>query len=223
MKFTMEVWDRWQAWVLRIKEDLQSVVDDHAVFDEFREMVNENGDWIDRNHGQVWVGFVARAYGSHIASGIRRHIKNSKDSVSLMRLMTQMKVAASSVTYEFFLERFPPGEGEVPWQADTFALLSVDGQTLCSARIATDIEKTGCLSQSVEKLVDHSIAHLDKRGYDGLVTFREMTQLVDHYNALTCKYLRFLTGKGHSSLEASIQDPWQSIFRVRMDRSERQR
>jgi hypothetical protein len=146
-------WDRWAGWIEKVRKDLQSTVNDHAVFEVFRNLVIENSDWIDEHEGGLFVDFVARSYVAKVALGIRRHVKND-DTVSLMRVLCQMKACAPQLTFDFYLERFPRDPEYVPWQEPTFGLVSDDGVIASAERIGADIAELEHLTADVEAFVD---------------------------------------------------------------------
>jgi len=188
-------------------------INDAAMFSDFLRICRENKDWIHRNQGSYFCSFVLRCYGPRAALGIRRHLKDDKESIALLRLMKQMEICASQITYDFYLKTYPKLPGHVYWQPQTFRLLSADGRTLSAQVIRKDIDDLQVLNKSIEGLVDRKFAHLDKRGFDGKVSFKDIEQSLDRFDKLACRYICFMTGQGYGSLRAVIQFDWQAIFK----------
>jgi len=55
---------------------------------------------------------------------------------------------------------------------------------------------------------------LDRKGFDGRVTFNDLDRAVDTLDEVGCKCICLLTGKGYSTLKATVQFDWKKVFRV---------
>ncbi|MGZ6142996.1 MAG: hypothetical protein ACXWLM_06640 [Myxococcales bacterium] len=215
MKLGEVEWHSWVRTIETIKADVQAIVNDDAIFQGFSEAVRANVHWIDQNHGTYFCHFVARCYAARASSGIRRHTKNNPDSVSLIRIMSQMQSCAPQLTFGFYLERFPRDPGEdFPWQEATFKQISEDGVVASAGMIARDLEEVERITSQVEAFVDKQIAHLDRKGFTGEVTFDGLASAVQKLDEVACKYICLLTGKGYRTLEATVQFDWKRIFTV---------
>jgi len=101
---------------------------------------------------------------------VRRQVKAQDDSLSLLRILSQIKDCAPQLTFDFFLKLFPRDPEYVPWQEPTFKNISADGRVASAGLINGDIEEIKRLTAEIEAYADRALAHLDKRGYDGKVT-----------------------------------------------------
>jgi len=115
-RLTNKTFEKWRSWTDKIEADLQNIINYHQIYEHFIEMVNENLLHVQKNHGTLFCSFVRKCYGVHAAAGIRRHVKNEKDSISLMKLLYQLEKSANQFTYEFYLKQFPLEKGEWEWQ-----------------------------------------------------------------------------------------------------------
>jgi hypothetical protein len=61
-------------------------------------------------------------------------------------------------------------------------------------------------------MADRSLAHLDTRGFDGLVRFDDLNASIDAFDELVCKYLKLLRGCGYATLEPVVLYDWDRIF-----------
>lgn len=215
MKLDENVWRRWASSITKVEEDVQSTVNDRAAFQGFSDVVRENESWISAHNGMYFCHFVARAYVAMVALGIRRHVKWRDDSISLLRILSQLKECAPQLTFDFYLQQFPRDPEYVPWQEPTFELVSEDGSVASEKRIAADIERLQLLTGQVEALVDRALAHLDRKGFQGQVTFDDLDKAVVGLDDIATKYICLLTGRGYpGSLEATVQFDWKRIFSV---------
>jgi hypothetical protein len=218
MRFDLETWQRWCNWIVQIREDLSDMVDDHATFDTFGDVVQANSAWLDELQGGHFIDFVKRGYVTKTVFGIRRHLKSHPDSVSLRRLLEQMQTAADQITFDFYLERFPREPREHDWQKFSFGRFSNNGTTVSPDVIGEHLLALDGLNKDIEAMADRSLAHLDRRGFDGTVTFKDLNDAVATFNKLTCKYIGLLLAEGYSSLEATVLYDWKKLFRHPWDK-----
>jgi hypothetical protein len=209
---------KWQKWAERIKDDVeQRLIHPRQVFRLFAETVNANAAHIEENDGEVFVRFVQRCYVSHVVMAIRGHVKEKKESISFMRLLREIHNCAPRFTFDFFLTQFPIDPLYVDWQTPTFSRFSEDGKVVSPTILQSDISTLERQVGEIENLGDRAIAHLDKRGLDGLVTFRDLDACIDAFDNLICKYLGLIKGSGYATLEPTILADWERIFTVPLD------
>ena len=214
MRLDRNAWERWASAIMKVKDDLQTTVNDRAVFQGFSDLVRENEAWIGAHEGMFFCNFVVRAYVAKVALGVRRQVKAQDDSLSLLRILSQIKDCAPQLTFDFFLKLFPRDPEYVPWQEPTFKNISADGRVASAGLINGDIEEIKRLTAEIEAYADRALAHLDKRGYDGKVTFDDLDNAIEALDRIACKYIAVLTGQGYPSLEATVVFDWKRIFSV---------
>jgi hypothetical protein len=83
--------------------------------------------------------------------------------------------------------------------------------------IEKDIENVRNLGSEIESYVDRKLAHLDKKGWTGQVTYGDLKKIIEQFNQIVCKYLSLITAKANITLKPSIAFNWKSIFRVPID------
>jgi hypothetical protein len=105
----------------------------------------------------------------------------------------------------------------VNWQEGTFSQFSHDGKVISEDIIETDLKNASHLGKQIETFVDRVLAHLDRRGWDGQVTYEDLELMIKQFDKLSCKYLTLITSEGYSTLESAIQYDWKAIFRVPLD------
>ncbi len=219
MKLDSGVFAKWESWGKRIHDDVsQRLIHPRQYFRAFNEMAKANAEHISAHYGGDFFHFVAQGYITQVAMAIRRHSKDD-DTISFMRVLQQVKTCAHQFTYDVYLQQHPIKPNYVLWQTPTFAQFSDDGKVVSESKIDTDIDSLKSLTAKVVGLCDKEIAHLDKRGYSGTVTFGEVDACIDAFNRLVCKYFKLITQSmtGYSTLEATILTRWEEIFTVPMD------
>ena len=123
----------------------------------------------------------------------------------------------SDEPYEFYLDYFPIDPNYVIWQHPTFAEFSENGKAVTPGFVQKDIDDLKAITLQVEDLADKSIAHVDRNGFAGSVTFGDLDASIDAFDRLVCKYLKLLTGGGYATLEPRILLDWTQIFTVPLD------
>jgi hypothetical protein len=217
MKLDGDVWKKWQKWVGIIESDLANSVDDQAMFDVFREVVEQNGAWIDSNEGATFVDLVKRSFASAAFMVVRRQVKaRDKDAVSLLRLLTELAAQSHQLTYDAYLSFHPLEEPDHwAWQRRVFDGLSEDGQVISKPLLDTDIAEANRLSDQIEEIADRQVAHLDPKGTAAKVTFDDLRTCLDYFDKLTVKYIRFFTGTSYAgdTMKARLAFDTRRVFR----------
>lgn len=218
MKLDDNTFNKWGEWLEKIESDVEIMVENQQIYNYFINVVNANIEHIKVNEGSLFCEFVRQCYGVQAATAIRRHIKVDGDSISLMRLLKQMKQCANQFTYDSYLKRYPVINGQEV-QKSKFQEFSDDGKIISEHKIDNDIQELEKIGRKVADLVDRIIAHLDKRGLKEQVTYNDIEESINILNKMTCKYIRLITNAvaDWTSLEATIQGGWEKIFSVPFD------
>jgi hypothetical protein len=214
MKLDKAVFERWVTWADRIKKDLQELGNNQQIFVRFSDIVQRNLEHIKENEGLLFCYFVANCYAAQAAVGIRRHLKIDNNSISVKQLMEQIKKCASQFTYDFYIAQYPIDESYVNWQKPTFSQFSHDEKVIAEEIIDADLKTLDTLGRQIETYVDRQLAHLDRREWNGRVTYDDIKKMIDQFDALACKYLSLIAAKGYISLRPSICYDWDRIFQV---------
>jgi hypothetical protein len=218
MRVDPQVWQRWCDWITRIRADLSDLVDDHGLFEGFREVVEANGPWLDELQAGHFIDFIKRGYVTKTSLGIRRHLKSSPDSISLRRLLEQIRDNSDQITFDFYLQRFPRELEKYDWQTRTFQRLSSDGKKVSAEIVSADLSSLLGPNGDIESMVDRTLAHLDKRDFDADITFEDLRNAVAAIDKVTRRYIGFLLAEGYSSLKSTILFDWKKVFRHPWDR-----
>lgn len=213
MKLDKQAFEKWQSWIEQIKADLMQLMDYKQINDHFITVINSNLEHVNQNNGKKFCDFVRKCYAVQAAVGIRRHMKSDKDSISLMRLLEQMKECSNQFRDDLF-------------RGECFSLpnggITEEGFSNCSVisrqEIEKDIARLKDVAEKVESLVDQRVAHLDKSGYRQDVTYQDIDDSLNVFNEVACKYIALLTGPSCLTLKPEVQYNWKGIFTVPLDR-----
>jgi hypothetical protein len=219
MRLDSATFEKWEKWAKNIHDDISHrLIQPRKFFRTFNEMVKANAEHIVKHSGGYFFGFVAQGYLTQVAMAIRRHSKDDR-SISFMRVLEQVKTCAPQFTYDMYLKQHPLDPEYVNWQEPTFAQFSDDGLVVSVTKVEADIVSLKTLTANVVHLCDKELAHLDKAGHSGTVTFGELEACIDAFDQLVCKYFKLISQSmaGYSTLEATVLADWQDIFTVPMD------
>lgn len=212
MKLNRDIFNMWIEWANKIQSDLTQIINNKQIYNYFIEIANTNLKHIKKYKGILFCNFVRECYAAQAAMGIRRHAKIDNDSISLMKLLEQIKKCAKQFTYDFYLGQHPISGYE--WQKQTFQKFSENDKFISENMIDKDMGELREISRNVTDFVDRTMAHLDKRSYKQEATYDDLEQAIASLNKLACKYITFITAKGYPTLQATINFDWKEIFTV---------
>lgn len=219
---------RWNNWLDAILADLQWVLMEQEVYDEFVLVFNANAEHISAHGGRTFCDSIRTWYASFAGFAIRRHCDNDgrKTNRSLRSLLNNLSAEAGEFTYRRYMEFFPlvADPTECPWQELTFRDFADDGDeitpdtVLSAAKIQADIDKLENMRVVVASYIDRLWAHLDKRGAadsgDGTsFTFGTLNEGLNLIGETTNKYLG-LFNRGMALLRPVRTYGWTGIFDV---------
>jgi hypothetical protein len=215
MKVDGDVWRKWVTWVGAIETDLAVMVDDHALFDVFMDVVARNDAWLRENEGGAFLDLVRRSFIASAFMGVRRQVKaKDKGAISLLRLLSEVAAQAHQITYDLYLSFHPLKPDYWEWQRGTFDKLSEDGLVVSSGIVQKDIAEAEALSGKIEEIADRQIAHLDPRGTEATATFHDLAKCLRLFDELAVKYILFFTGASYSkTIQARLAFDTRRVFR----------
>jgi len=218
VKLDKMAFQKWLKWMDLIKDDLQGMLNSQQICQNFEDVVNNNLEHIKANNGPTFCDFVRKNYAITAAACIRRHKMIEEDSISLMKLLDQIKKCANQFTYKFYLEMYPLNPKDPDeWQKRTFESFSKDKIVISEELIEQDMKEIKAITGKVGDFVDRFIAHLDKRGLEEKITYSDLNESLELFNKLTCKYLTLISSSGYFTLTPTFQFDWERIFTVPLD------
>ena len=210
---------KWRDWIERIRADVDTLYFDRCMFQNVVDIVNANKQLDTQS---LFFGFFERIYGDSIVMGIRRQLKDDSDSISLARLLREVKEQPNLVTRSDFYRTYSDRSTRVTESINRVAMDHIMSETfdrfalsdsphIDPARIERDIDKLKDACKEAELLADRYIAHWDRRRVPGFtVPFPNIYNAIDALGDMVKKYgLLFL---GHELELCPSYDP--SIFDI---------
>jgi polyhydroxyalkanoate synthesis regulator phasin len=219
MKADEATWAKWQGWTRTIEAELQRVLFDQLLFDDFRGVCEQNGDWIDEHQGDFFTGLVKRSYAASAFMAIRRQLKTNDQSVSLLRLLSELAAQSHQLTLDRFKELQGEGNNKAfDWRKDALEKLADDQNknVVSRARVESDIAEIKALTKQVEEIADRVVAHHDPRGSEANVSFDDLHTSIEALDRIVHKYIVFFIGSYWSgeTLRPNVIDTRRNIFDV---------
>jgi hypothetical protein len=202
-------YDKWRKWFDEIRLDIQSLLTMRHVYDELSGIIKKNPR-IQRP--SIFYDFLVTVYASSAVIGVRRQIKNKKDSISIARLLDEMRQTPEAISRTGYKALHGgAAEGVDDGKFDEFA---GEGNPFVSADlIEADLKKLKSLALKCEDYADRKVAHIDKGGVKAPPTYSDLNMCIGYMEFLLLKYqLLFRKDFTHSFMPV-IQGDWKEIFK----------
>ena len=205
--------DKWYRWLDTIKHEVQTVTLSRHMYREVVSILRANPTLPP---SAFWE-FLEIWHSQSAVMGIRRQLKNDQDSVSWIRLLTDISNNAHVLTRQWFCSLY---EGStVAHLADaTFDIFAGPGGPIVRADlIHADIARLKTIGAKAEQYADRIVAHRDLRGVAELPTYTEVDAVVSLFEEFLKRYELMLRACDLMSALPEVHHDWQAVFRVPWD------
>jgi hypothetical protein len=90
---------KWLGWLEVIEKDIQQLLIQQHIFWEVQDIIRNNKDI---QIPSAFYGYLGRTYIAYIAMGIRRQVKDHKDSISFARLLKEISETPRVLSRQFY-------------------------------------------------------------------------------------------------------------------------
>jgi AbiU2 len=199
---------QWRSWVERIADELQYQNVSRRTFEEVGQIVLSNPKVQQPSHFHEW---LSRNYGLASAAAVRRLTDNRTDSVSLVRLLSEISQDPGVVNRKSFLSLYQKGMRNLANQKFDELTGNHKAQSLPKNRVDRDLREVRRISTRLRRFVNKRLAHLDqKSSLRTLPTFNDLHSVVKTLERIGSKYRFLLTGI--ETHENPLPLNWDSIF-----------
>ena len=207
---------RWRDWLKIIRKDVQGLVISRHIFWEVQKIIKDNPLVQKPSSFYQWLG---AAYCTQISMGIRRQLDTDTRSVSLHRLLCEIKKAPYVLSRERFQSIYKPNPAIfTACQAaelankcfDKYAGQNVDH--LPVKKVGCDLRDLCNQSRKVERAATKKVAHLDEKPPTELPSFGELDACLDLLEQLVLRYQMVFEASAPASLLPTWQYDWMAIF-----------
>ena len=178
---------KWGKWLETIRYEVTDLVRSKHIFWKLGDIVKNNPKIQKPNS---FYKFAGDTYIAYSVMGVRRQIKYSRQSVSFVRLLEEIRKNPCVLSREN-IEHFDPNIAQQDWNKLKF------------------------LGGKFEEFADKRIAHYDKRLIENVPSFGELDACIDFLAELTEKYWLLLKSADISNdwISTPVEDFWEEIFR----------
>ena len=225
--------EKWLRWMETIHDEILELVQDANMFWEVQDIIRENPRIQQPN---AFYSYLARTYLSHALAGLRRQTKLDKDSISFMRLLSEIAENPEELSRSYFNSRHPSSNGpdldQVVGRAgieevgivdssqlktiikmDNFApYAEASGEHVCPQMVKDDFARLESTAKTHEKFADKRIAHRDKRKPKVIPSFGELDDCIKLLDQTYVKYHFLFHAESMDTLMPTYQYKWKSIF-----------
>jgi hypothetical protein len=204
---------KWMGWVHPIRGEVLRLYRDREIWQAMRRAL------LDAGGDGIFLGHYALLYAEGQALGIRRLVRPGKDSISLGRLLAAIANRPDVPTKERYLASIGAGEDgnrrafieeqEAKYYDREWAN---NKGSLDVGRVRADIDTLDAAAIEVMKWVDRMVAHVDSRGFDGRVTWKDLDESLDLVGDTFKRYDKLVTGFHWDSFQTWMTD-WQAPLR----------
>jgi len=198
--------NKYKQWIEIICDDIKRVLTFNYINNEVQGLIDKNPDI---QIGTTFYWWLDNIYIESIAIGIRRQIDKRSDSISLRRLLEDIKNNPEIISRE----RFVASWNNKGWAKGSFDKLAGEGTQINTKIIENDLkiieEKVG----KIKGLANKKIAHRDKNDFQDLPTYKEIDECCDYLKEIVEKYFFLLHGIGLTIILPPLYD-WKKIFRI---------
>lgn len=204
--------EKWEKWLKRIKLEVQNLVLYRSAYKEVIEIINSNESLHEDN---FYYRYMNDSHIAYIVMGIRRQIKNDNQSISIVRLLTEISKTPHLITRNNYVDHYSDSviSDFADDHFDQFCKNPGDIH-LSEDMVIEDIDKLKVSSILVEKYADRFIAHSDNRGIESLPTFNDIDSCLEILDKIYCKYHLIFYASSMDSLFPTVQYHWKKIFEL---------
>jgi hypothetical protein len=199
-----------------ITDDVQDLFVDHHIFWEVQKIIKANPK-LQQTPGTFnhWMAsnFVASA-----ALAVRRQSDQDKDSVSLRRLLEELKLRPDLFSRTYFTSLYKNGPAEHLKKMadhDYDKHVGAGRSELDPVRIQQDIDLLTTKTNQIRHYVNKKLAHYDAKGLKQTVpTFTDLEDTMRSMKELVQKYNLIMRATWIADLLPTFQFDWTEVFRV---------
>jgi hypothetical protein len=202
------------TWIRKLRiiiAEIRSLLLSSKVFWEVQKILEANPDALCHRLFNDW---MATNYGNATTMGIRRQIDLDSRSVSVMRLLLQIRDELvhhpDILSREKFVRNYPP---QLRWagEKEFDRLVGVGEPRIEPAFVQRDLDNLSAVTEGVRRFANRRIAHRDAREIEKR-KFGELDRCVEVLAATGDRYARILTGSG-SGIRPDLPEDWLSVFK----------
>jgi hypothetical protein len=208
---------KWRSWIEGpIRTDVIGMHFKRMIWRDVNAMAGANPE-VGNVPSAFW-DFYQENYAAAQAIAIRRQADIRGDSISLARLILEMRGNAARLTRDYYVDLLGDRVDDsymVEWMHSGFDRLAGEGGHLDPEIPRRDFEALRKAAERVSAYVNEHVAHdAVQPKVTEMPTFADLHEAIDSIGEIFKKYAVTLTGGWWDTLEPIIDGDWRAIFRV---------
>ena len=202
---------KWRRWLDRLYPEIQSLVIARHIYLKVGAIVQHNSRIQTPGDFAAW---ITRNYVLATSVSVRKLCDRRSDSISLYRLLDEIRRDPSVVTRRTFLQLYSVEDRCLAHRS--FDRIAGTGRARLPASVVElDIQVLKRTERGIRRYVNKYAAHLDARNVRRrLPTFADLDSCVDQLHRLYVKYERLLSSRRPNNLLPTWQYEWTRVFRI---------
>jgi hypothetical protein len=201
---------KWIEWLKLINEEITQLVIAKDIFWSVQELIEKNKDI---QKPSSFYEYLADTYIAFIVMGIRRQIKNDQQSISFVRLLSEIADQPQIISRKYFKSLYKGSAVEFLADNDFNQFCKNHGDKSISQEMVTnDICHLREVARVLEDFADKMVAHLDKKKPKVIPSFQNVNEAIDFLDKLYIKYHLMVHAGSMGTLMPVYQYDWQQIF-----------
>ena len=200
---------KWNRWLEIIYDQVTDLDVYRHIFWEVQNII-KNNQRIQKPSS--FYTFLGTSYVALAVMGVRRQIKQGRQSIAFARLLQEIIDTPHVLSRERFVALYT-GSVVSHFADRDFDQFSGNGKEHIDPNIVKqDLEKLKKLGLKCEEFADKRIAHYDERAPSNLPTFNELDACIDYLEELLKKYWLLFRAAALLSVLPTWQYDWKEIF-----------
>jgi hypothetical protein len=202
-------------WLDIVASETIELVTNDYIFWEVENIIGTNRRL--RNAESVFFAWLSSTFAHSVAAAVRRQASLNNQSVSLHRLLDELKKFPHLISREYHRSLYAHcGSKYILESADKIydEYVGPKLKMLDPSQVQKDIDLLVRASEKIRHYTDRVVAHYDQRGLSQAVpTFSDLKYCLLEFDELVCKYLLLMKAEPKITLLPTFLYDWKSIFR----------
>jgi hypothetical protein len=207
-----DLFNRWNAWLEVIYDDVQGLLINRQIYQEVQKTVQSNRKIQIESAYYEWTAII---YASTQSIGVRRQIDPRPDVISFANLLGEIEEKPEILSRQRYIalnrKSILPEESV----EESFDQLAGKGKPhIDPEMVRVDLTEIKDKTDKIRKYANQRITHLDRSDFKGMPTLVEMDECLELLETLLKKYLRLFRANAPASLVPAWQYDWKKIFKT---------
>ena len=198
---------KWQGQLKEVGRQLGKYLGRHEIYEGILKIVQSNEKIQDPPDICNW---MFENYADSVASAIRRLNDDGKGTLSLKRLIQDIRDNRDVITREHFVSDYPEWlqkNGHADADFNSFA--DYNDNLISVKRLNKDIERLNKGTELIRHYTNKWVAHnVVNRQTTPIPTYKDVAEALTLIDGIFCKYNLLLTRSGSRTRKAERQDDW---------------